>query len=121
LGIWESLYNGDDLDLIRNELDEETLVDFDSIRDGLLLQALVKLNAAQTYCILNLTLDRKDFALMVQNTVPKEFQALCFMLYDNKSESQIKKAIFKQLRPTNNILPGYTPSTAMNRFQQEAI
>lgn len=121
LGIWDMMRNGDDLDIIRREIDEEMLVDFDEIRTRLSLQALSKLSAAKNHCMFCLLLDRKDFAMMVQRNVPQELRSICFMLYDSKSESEIKKAIFKQIRPTNNILVGYKPSMIINRFISEGM
>lgn len=129
LAIWDLLRNCDDLYVIRKELDEEMLSDFEkivnllSVKYYLLLGELARLYEA--------TKDKTDketgillqtgFFQSVSHGIPG-FVFACRkhnFLNEVDKPGKLRTGFFNLLRPAANILPGFTPSTAMNRFAEE--
>ena len=130
LTIWESMLAGDDLDATRRDMPEEVLADFDAIRRLLeaRLAALVDdvLDAAER----TRHLSNKDLGLLVQSEGHGGLSeaARDFVFAGRKADlraqlarpGRVRDAVFRHLRPAGNRLPGYEPSTAMNRFREES-
>lgn len=76
---------------------------------------------------------RKDIALFLQNRYERfhdlkypDARKYIFLVIDGKFEkefneagSKIRRDVFVLFRPDNNVLPGFVPSTIMNRFREE--
>lgn len=129
IAIWEAMYSGLNLEDFKVQLPEEFYADFDNIRN--LIDNQVEDIYQKNYeCFQeigfnnpdhDIARDRKSFALNVQDCLgdKKIRKDILFLMYDHKSESEIRKKILYGLRPTGNILSGYTPSSSMNNIQEE--
>lgn len=130
LAIWRSMLCCDNLDLIRMELPEEILKDFDTI---------VKILNAEFNRICNGVFDRmiqykdlsnKEIALLLnkecmQHDLDYTITKFVFAARDGSfmnlvgKPSTIRRAVFDCFRPKGNVLAGYTPSSVLNRFDTE--
>lgn len=129
LALWEAMMNGHDLEAIRQELPEEMVRDFDTIRR--LLHASLNTLLAEVREALDQTahLSDKDVGLLVQSEgrglspIQRKFLFIArkgrfFEFVAQPGESRRKA--FACFRPDRNDLPGYNPSNAMNRFLSES-
>lgn len=121
LAMWGAMQAGDDLRAIRRELPEEFWTDFDAITSLLALRvADIKRKVAHTADVLA-GLPDKEVGLRLRSLEP-EVQPLIFhwRKAGGKLEGRALVALYRMIRPTGNILAGYTPSYAMNRVTEEA-
>lgn len=122
LAMWEALAADDNMDALRRELPEEFWGDFDSIVALLRgrTEALVRRVREVAEPLANLP--DKDVGLML-SSLPADARHFVFPYRKgggNLLVGRARVALFKELRPTGNNLPGYVPSYAMNRLEEEA-
>ena len=127
LAIWESMCNCDDIDLVRKDLPEEMHKDFDSMRSILQLKLDMLIKEIKQFHQATVHMSDKELGLMLKSgehnltSDSKNFIFLCrkkdFLNEVNKPTGLRKKA-FKTFQPKGNKLPGYSPSSAMNRFEE---
>jgi len=130
LAIWDMMRNLDDLEVIRVDLPEEHRKDFDQIRellqdtfDNYILEIKALLGETRNWTDkevgLNLkSLDghskvAKSFLFAARK---KNFLEEVHMAIDNVKHA--RRALFEKFRPTGNVLEGFVPSSAMNRFDE---
>jgi len=126
LCIWECMINGDNLDAIKKELPEEMLKDFDTIRNILQEKfdnAMKKITDAHER---TKNLSDKELGLLLKNEEIGEDRIIRTMLFlvrkknlieeAMRPKSKARKQIFNLFKPCGNVLEGYVPTSAMNRF-----
>jgi RNA ligase len=129
LALWEGMMNAEDMDKIRQELPEETLRDFDTIR-RLLNEQLAERVAAIRWAVESAAhLPDKAVGLLIQDPhsnlteLQKKFLFMArkgnFFEHVNAPGEARRKA-FMTFRPDRNTLPGYEATDAMNRFWNES-
>ena len=121
LAMWEALAAGDDMDAIRRELPEEFWGDFDRIV-SLLRERVAGIEARVAEVAAEVAhLPDKDVGLSLRS-LPAEVQPFIFGY--RKAGGIVGKqrdSLFRAIRPTSNLLPGYAPSYTMNRVMEEAV
>jgi len=125
--LWECMVNGDNLDNFRQELPEELRRDFDNITDILQKKfddiiEKIKIQHEQTKHLsdkelgLYLKSRKGDMEEVIRNTVflvrKKNLLTEAYV-----GGSQMRKTVFKMFQPKGNVLEGFVPSIAMNRFE----
>jgi len=122
LAMWEAMMAGDDMMAIRKELPEEFWNDFDQIT-SILSQRYDEL----TYAIGEIatsvnSLSDKELGLSLRSIDEKVRPFLFpYRKSGGEIEGRLREAIYRGLRPSANVLPGYTPSYAINRVKEEAV
>jgi RNA ligase len=117
LAIWEHIANGDNLETVLMNIPEEFRKDFEVIATLLTQRGNAIIAEAEKFYSQFNHLTRKDYAFTVHSllgVVP----SLCFSLYDGKKIDL--RSVAKLIRPTGNVLAGYTPTNSMNRFIEES-
>ena len=121
LAVWDMMVAGDDLDAVRRDLPEEFWSDFDDIVR--LLSARIAAKEARVAALAASVAHLSDKELGLSLTAlpaderPFVFGFRKFGAITRKSRDALMRAI----RPTGNVLEGYTPSYAMGRVLEEAI
>ena len=116
LGIYDALYAGDNLDLLRREVPEEYWNDFDSIR-SLLAAEVDKLVAATSAEARRLgDLSDKEVGLCLQRgeiaELARPYIFACRRTPDGWTQDpRSRLSLLRAVRPTGNHLAGYSPST----------
>ena len=133
LAIWDMMRNLDNLDIIRKDLPEEHQRDFDNIRN--LLQAKFDnyLKVIKDFYEDTKRISDRDLGLKLKSgfsdapKIAKTFVFACrkkdFLNQVNEVPDNVKharRALFEKFRPTGNVLEGFVPSSAMNRFEEES-
>lgn len=135
LTIWSMLMVKDDDRSMRENLPEEFKRDFDIILGILQKQFSEKYEQIEKFHYKTIHMDDKELGIYMQNSdvnLPKYVKNLVFACRKKNWLQVVKEKPDKQdhararffrsyLRPNNNILEGYTPSTAANRFQESII
>lgn len=121
LAMWEAMLAGDDLEQIRRQLPEEFWGDFDLITSLLhaSIDRLVASVAAEAAGVANLS--DKEVGLRL-NTFPAEVRRFIFPYRKNGGDllsDRTRELLFRSVRPDANHLPGYYPSSAINRVLSE--
>jgi RNA ligase len=122
LALWEALAAGDDVPSLRRELPEEFWDDFDRIvallqgaADGIVDRVATLARGLEG-------VSDKELGLRLTSIDP-DLRPHIFT-YRKKPgsllEGRTRQALFRGIRPTGNVLPGYVPSFAMNRLMDEA-
>jgi RNA ligase len=121
LAMWEAMKAGDNLELVRKELPEEFWVDFDNIVK-ILQHQIDNLIVNVTKLAEGLvTLTDKDVGLLLPK-LPPQWSRFVFPYRKNKGDllsGRNREAVFRAIRPDSNKLEGYTPSSVMNRIENE--
>ena len=116
LAIWEALAAGSDLDATRREIPEEFWTDFDAIT-GLLNASAAALIARIAAAAANVAhLSDKELGLTIKDVADDETRP--FLFASRKSgglNAKSRDALWRQVRPAANVLPGYVPSTGLDR------
>jgi RNA ligase len=124
LGVWRSIMAGDDLDKMKLQLPEEYRNDYDRII--LLMNNQVdefvgvlkdERDKASTLSDKELGLSLKEFSPISQKFLFKVRKQ--DFLEKIKVAGDARERFFKAFRPTGNILDGYDPTGAVNRFMNE--
>lgn len=122
LAIWEMMLNNDDMERIKKDLPDEFIHDFDQI--VYLLGSRLTTIAREVVIASHKVKDLTDKQLgLILGTLSTHIRPYLFPYRRNKGvllEGKTRQSIFRDIRPTRNILEGYTPSSAMNRVQSEA-
>lgn len=121
LAIWDNLLHKDDMKLLRREIPEEFLKDFDNIVD-LLMDNIIKYHGLifKTYEQTK-HLSDKELGLMLSD-LPDEARSFVFPYRKNGqnfSDPKIHEGILRRIRPTGNYLEGYKASSIMDRVFDE--
>lgn len=116
LGLYDALYAGDDLDLLRREVPEEYWTDFDNIRVLLTagIQRLIDATEAEAQRLGHLSF--KELGLALQRGEIAELAGPYIFACRKSPDSWTKEprsrlSLMRAIRPTGNQLAGYTPST----------
>ena|SRR3990167_2986505 len=123
LAMWEAMAAGDNMDLIRRELPEEFWADFDQITGLIGGRVSDVATRASKEAAKVAHLSDKEVGLQL-DSFPEDVRRLIFPLRksgDLLANPKSRQAVFKQIRPTANQLPGYVPSYAMNRVVEELL
>lgn len=130
IAVWEGLMHGDEQDDIIQQLPEELQKDYHNIRTILLNKFNEFVNQIRILYDKTKDFSDKECAKWLEKPffeeLPNNAKKFVFaMRTHNLGEtvhqpgSQARERVFKVFRPTNNELAGFTPSSAMNRFQKE--
>lgn len=123
LAIWEAMEANDNLDAFRQQLPEEFWDDFDSIRYLLSNQISSLMSRLVDQAMELVEKSDKEVGLMLDSFEP-EVRRLIFPFRKVGAGllgSRYRKMVYQIIRPTNNRLDGYSPSSSMNRVQHEVI
>lgn len=121
LAMWEAMQAGDDLNEIRKQLPEEFWADFDTIITLIQKRVDGLIEAVREVAEPLAELSDKEVGLQL-NTFSNEVRRFIFPWRNNKGDlltGRIREPLFRAIRPDANILPGYAPSSAMNRVMEE--
>jgi RNA ligase len=123
LAMWEAMLAGDDMEAIRRDLPEEFWADFDLIV-SLLGKSLDELVGKVTEAARSVA-DHSDKEVGLRLASFDESVRPFIFAYrksggDLLGFSRGRQGIFRAIRPTANVLPGYEPSHAMYRLLEEA-
>jgi RNA ligase len=130
LAVWECLLNGDDLAQIKKDLPEELQKDFDQITSILLGKLNIFIDEVETMYENTKNLSDKELGIYMSmkpeafaGRIFPESQKYIFMrrkgkFYSslNNYNSMARRSMFNVFKPKSNVLPGYTPSSVINRF-----
>lgn len=131
IAIWEMLLNQDNMEQIVNDLPEEMQLDFKQIVSILRTQISTLLDDINYAYNMTKDLSNKELGLALANRDPKLFSNEKFVKYKDyifarrkddffehldTKDSKIRNSVFKAIRPAHNVLDGYIPSSAINRF-----
>jgi RNA ligase len=123
LALWGLLAAGDDLAVVRREVPEEFWDDFDTIR-RLLLEARAAIVATVEAEKARLAGHSDKELGMALATLPKVAQSFLFLARKGGAQwhevARTRENLFRHFRPTNNVLPGYTPSELLSRVHAES-
>lgn len=130
LRVWESMMNGDDLEAIKAQLPEELQKDFDTIRNIIAQKTQAIVDELTEAHERTKHLSDKDLGLAIKNGTLGESEAIRYMLFcvrkqdlledfKNNRAGRGRKMVFAACKPRGNKLPGYKPSSAMNRFSED--
>ncbi len=124
LGVWRALMNLDDLEKIRKKLPEEYRVDFNNLVKIINNNINVYFEEIKRDYEKTKDLTDKELGLRL-----KEFTGISGkFLFDMrkidflnrvKVQGGIRDKFFRIFRPTGNVLDGYVPTGALNRFNDE--
>ena len=121
LAMWEAMRAGDDMAAIRRDLPEEFWADFDAITHCLSarLESLRDRVARMARELEGVS--DKDLGLRL-GTLDPETRRFIFQWRksNGRLEGRALDALYRQVRPTGNVLEGYAPSHAMHRVLDEA-
>ncbi len=122
LNMWEAMANSMDMQQIRRDLPEEFWGDFDRI--CALIQARVDGIVSQVEAAAEAlgSLSDKDVGLRL-GTLRREVKPLIFDYRKSGGkllEGRSREKVFRLVRPTANVLPGYVPSHAINRVADDS-
>ena len=123
LAMWEAMLAGDNLTMVRDQLPDEFLGDFDEIvgtlQDNLDRLATRVRDEAETVAHLS----DKEVGLRLDEW-PEDVRRFIFPYRKNGGDllsGKTRQALFSAIRPKGNVLPGYTPSYAINRVVEESL
>ena len=122
LAMWEAMAAGDDLEMLRRQLPEEFWTDFDAITSALdaRVSSLVAAVAREASAVA--ALSDKEVGLRLAEW-PDPLRGFIFPYRKNAGDllsGRTRQTLFRAVRPTGNELPGYTPSYAMRRVEEES-
>lgn len=132
LAVWESMLNGDNLDDVKKDLPEEMEKDFEnmiSILEGKLANVVKELEEAHKATE---HLSDKEVGILLNNhdgvfsdmTSKKGIRYVFLRRRENfygplnDYSSNVRRRVFNTFKPKSNVLEGYVPSSAMNRFTE---
>lgn len=125
LTVWSSFVMMDDFDSLKKDLPEEFRVDIDNmvgIFSDLFEKKLKKVKEWLNYT--NNWDNRKVGLSSSEGLIPKDMAKWIFankkldLLSELNKGGDIRSKFCEEFRPKNNILEGYEPTSAMNRFEE---
>lgn len=123
LAMWEAMAAGDDMTAIRQQLPEEFWGDFDAITATLSARVVAIVDQVREEAAAVAAWTDKDVGLRLAQW-PEPVRSFIFPYRKSGGDltaGKARQALFRAIRPTGNILDGYTPSYAMNRVTDEAL
>lgn len=122
LAMWEAMRAGDDMGAIRRDLPEEFWTDFDAITSGLEIRIGEITGKVAAVAASYAEKPDKEIGLALA-TLDPDVRPFIFHWRKNGSalEGKGRDSLFRYIRPTGNILRGYTPSYAMGRVLDETL
>ncbi len=123
LAMWEAMEAGDNMAAIRDQLPDEFLGDFDTITRMLGEGTGAIIDSVVTAAAEVATWTDKEVGLNLAKW-PEPVRSLIFPYRKNGGDlmtGRARRALFRAIRPTANVLLGYAPSYAMNRIAEEAL
>jgi RNA ligase len=116
LGLYDAIYAGDDLDLLRREVPEEYWTDFDSIRALLAAEVQKLVDATEAEAAHLKDLSDKEVGLRLQRgeiaELARPYIFSCRKLPGRWTQDpRSRLSLLRAVRPTGNQLAGYSPST----------
>lgn len=120
LAMWEAMLAADDMVAIRRDLPEEFWADFDQIT-ALLKASITDLEARVRAAAESVAgLSDKEVGLSL-SAYPDDIRSLLFPWRKNGGQlgGRARHTLFRTIRPTGNVLPGYQPSYSMTRVSEE--
>ena len=120
LAIWEMMVHGDNIELIRREIPEEFLTDFDSIYEILSDKIMHTMHRINNYYYQTKNLTDKELGLIL-HTLDSDIRKLIFSKRKTGSitEGKARDGLYRLHRPTGNRLEGYVPSNSLNMIQED--
>lgn len=117
--IWELLRDDADPETMRRDLPEETHADFDAILAILRGQIAEVEAAARSAAARVAHLSDRELGLQ-PDLIPHPLRALVFSLRrDGAIQGKARSNLIRQIRPVEDVLPGYTPTWALKNAQAE--
>lgn len=129
LAIWDLMRTGVDLDIARQKLPEEFQNDFDNITSLLRQKFNLLLGGLEKDLDFVAEMTDKELGLALEDgQYPLSNAGRMFLFAARKQDflskclrpGRARDGLFRLMRPTNNKLEGYKPTTAMNRFGNDA-
>lgn len=123
LAMWRAMAAGDNLEAIRRELPEEFWGDFDSITTALHGRVADRIARVKVEAEAVMGLTDKEVGLRLSE-VPEDARPFIFPYRKQSGDlltGRPRDALFRAIRPTGNNLPGYVPSYAVRRFEEESL
>ena len=121
LGVWQPMAAGDDMEALRRDLPEEFWSDFDTIL-RLLQERLAGLEARigdAAASVAHLSDKELGLALTGQPADVRGYLFGCRKSAGKLAGKSLQSAL-RDVRPTGDVLPGYRPSTMLDRLLDEA-
>jgi hypothetical protein len=119
LAIWELLCAGYSMDDYKKALPEEFWDEVDQIVSHFSKRAAsIMLEVVNLYSKVSGLPDRELGVLTQTKWKNVEYAGYMFP-YRKKGASEVYKLVLRNLRPTGNVIEGYTPSDALQRSQSE--
>lgn len=127
LAVWDMMAACDDLTLVARELPEEFRKDFDAITELLSRQfdtLIERIRLAAEY-VKSMSDKELGLWLSTQHMFDENVARFVFsvrkknLLAEAFKPVKMRRRLFETFRPTGNVLPGYTPSSLLNRFTEE--
>ncbi len=120
LAMWEAMRDGIDVSALRKDLPEEFWADFDAILAALNRQIDGIRNATESVAGSMSHLSDKELGLNLHR-IPQIIRPYLFPYRNGTMDTpRTRDKLFRQIRPTGNLLPGYIPSYAINHAISEA-
>jgi len=122
LSMWGALQAGDDLDAVRRQLPEEFWADFDAIIALLRRQVddFVAGVAADAAAVAHLSDKELGLTLPTLSESARRFVFPYRKANGDLLSGPARVAVFRAIRPDNNHLDGYMPSSAVDRVREES-
>lgn len=127
LSVWNSFRMCDDFDTLKRDLPEEFRVDLDNMNEIFTEKFDRKLEDIERWVKYTDKWSDKDVGLAASNDeIPRSVTKWIFAARKNNLLAEVKKAgpirqkFCEEFRPNANYLEGYTPTSAMNRFEADA-
>lgn len=115
LGVYDVIVSGDDLEGVRRGIPEEFIEEFDRIHSLLTSQLDYRVKCVKDMAEDVASLSDKELGLRIAQMTDKSVSGFLFT-YRKKGEAAVREQILKAIRPTNNILPGFSGTQiAMNK------
>ena len=121
LSVWENMEAGTDMVAIRNDLPEEFWEDFDSIMELISVQRDSLIEKINKVVATTAGMTDKEVGLSLAS-YPGDVRSFIFLArrtsawYDTPKG---RKSVFREFRPTANVLAGYVPSVRFKKVQAE--
>lgn len=115
LGVYDVIVSGDDLEDVRRGIPEEFIEEFDRIHSLITSQLDYRIKCVKELAEDVTDLSDKELGLMISKATDKTVSGFLFT-YRKKGEAAVRDQLLKAIRPTNNILPGFSGTKiAMNK------
>lgn len=126
LSVWDSFISCDDFDILKKDLPEEFHVDIDNMISIFSTKLDEKIEDIRYWVNFTKKWDNKKIGLSVlEGVIPKDISKWifacrkCDFFAEVNKAGDIRKKICEGFRPKANMLEGYEPTSAMNRFAGE--